>query len=126
MGHKTLTPAQIQMLHHWMLRRRRIEQTNPLDSLPEAPEGTEGTFLDSDQVEPQTFNEDTETPNKRLRNAMDIANRITGRKKYDDVIDRMTMGSIKNRTKKKETQSQERENKIDDLDDRPKSWKGLQ
>ena len=126
MGHKTLTPAQIQMLHHWMLRRRRIGQTNPLDPLPEAPEGTEGTFLDSDQVEPQTFNEDTETPNKRLRNAMDIANRITGRKKYDDVIDRMTMGSIKNRTKKKETQSQERENKIDDLDSRPKSWKGLQ
>ena len=126
MGHKTLTPAQMQALHHWMLRRRRIEQTNPLDPLPEAPEGTEGTFLDSDQVEPQTFNEDTETPNKRLRNAMDIANRITGRKKYDDVIDRMTMGSIKNRTKKKETQSQERENKIDDLDSRPKSWKGLQ
>lgn len=126
MGHKTLTPAQMQALHHWMLRRRRKEQTNPLDPLPEAPEGTEGTFLDSDQVEPQTFNEDTETPNKRLRKATDIANRITGRKKYDDVIDRMTMGSIKNRTKKKETQSQERENKIDDLDSRPKSWKGLQ
>ena len=126
MGHKTLTPAQMQALHHWMLRRRRIEQTNPLDPLPEAPEGTEGTFLDSDQVEPQTFNEDTETPNKRLRKATDIANRITGRKKYDDVIDRMTMGSIKNRTKKKETQGQERENKIDDLDSRPKSWKGLQ
>ena len=126
MGHKTLTPVQMQALHHWMLRRRRIEQTNPMDPLPEAPEGTEGTFLDSDQVEPQTFNEDTETPNKRLRKATDIANRITGRKKYDDVIDRMTMGSIKNRTKKKETQSQERENKIDDLDSRPKSWKGLQ
>ena len=126
MGHKTLTPAQMQALHHWMLRRRRIEQTNPLYPLPEAPEGTEGTFLDSDQVEPQTFNEDTETPNKRLRKATDIANRITGRKKYDDVIDRMTMGSIKNRTKKKETQSQERENKIDDLNDRPKSWQGLQ